>query len=302
LSGVGNSWDFEIEGRPPNPSGVHNGMNYRPVSADFFNTMGIPVRRGRSFQGADNEDAPLVVILNESMARACWPHKNPLGQRLRFSENKWRTIVGIVADVHHETLAAKPEPEMYLPYAQVPNVEARPTIVVRTSAEPTTLIKALRKAISEVDPNVPVDQIETMQQIVSASVSQSRFRTAVLFVFALLALLVAGIGLYGVMSYLVGQRMPEFGIRMAVGASSGAVLRLVLGNAARLVGIGIGIGLASAALLARLISSLLYGVEPFDAATLAAASVFLAVVAFLASYIPAHRAAKTDPMQCLRYE
>jgi putative ABC transport system permease protein len=302
LSGADNSWNFEIEGRPPNPPGVNDVMNYRPVSADFFNTLGIPIQRGRSFQGADNEDAPLVVIVNESMARAFWPHKNPLGQRLRFSENKWRTIVGIVADVHHETLAAKPEPEMYLPYAQAPNVEARPTIVVRTSAEPTALIKALRKAISEVDSNVPVDQIETMQQIVSASVSQSRFRTAVLFVFALLALSVAGIGLYGVMSYLVGQRMPEFGVRMAVGASSGAVLRLVLGNAARLVGIGIGIGLVSAALLGRLISSLLYGVEPFDAATLTGASVFLAVVAFLASYIPAHRAAKADPMQCLRYE
>jgi putative ABC transport system permease protein len=149
---------------------------------------------------------------------------------------------------------------------------------------------------------VPVDQIETMQQMVSASVSQSRFRTVVLFVFALLALFVAAIGLYGVMSYLVGQRMPEFGVRMAVGASSGAVLRLVLGNATKLVSIGIGIGLVSAALLTRFISSLLYGVAPFDAATLTGVSVFLAVVALLASYIPAHRAAKTDPIQCLRYE
>jgi putative ABC transport system permease protein len=302
LSGVDNSWDFDIESRPPNPPGVHDLMNYRPVSADFFRTMGIPVQRGRAFQAADNEDAPLVVIVNESMARTFWHHQSPVGQRLRFSEGKWRMIVGIVADVHHEALATKPEPEMYLPYAQVPNVEARPTIVVRTSAEPAALIKALRKALAEVDSSVPVDQIEPMQQIVSASVSQSRFRTAVLFVFALLALFVAAIGLYGVMSYLVGQRMPEFGVRMAVGASSGAVLRLVLGNAAKLVGIGIGIGLVSAALLTRLISSLLYGVASFDAATLAGVSIFLAVVALLASYIPAHRAAKADPIQCLRYE
>jgi putative ABC transport system permease protein len=302
FSGVDNSWDFDIEGRPSNPPGVHDLMNYRPVSADFFKTMGIPVQRGRAFRAADNEDAPLVVIVNESMARAFWHHQNPVGQRLRFSEGKWRTIVGIVADVHHEALDTKPEPEMYLPYAQVPNVEARPTIVLRTSAEPAALSRALRKAISAVDSNVPVDQIETMQQMVSASVSQSRFRTVVLFVFALLALFVAAIGLYGVMSYLVGQRMPEFGVRMAVGASSGAVLRLVLGNATKLVSIGIGIGLVSAALLTRFISSLLYGVAPFDAATLTGVSVFLAVVALLASYIPAHRAAKTDPIQCLRYE
>jgi putative ABC transport system permease protein len=236
------------------------------------------------------------------MARAFWPGQNPVGQRLRFSEDKWRTIVGIAADVHHEALATKPEPELYLPYAQTPNTEARPTIVVRTSAEPTALVKALRKVISEVDSTVPVDPVETMKQIVSTSVSQSRFRTAVLFVFALLALLVAAIGLYGVMSCLVGQRMPEFGVRMAVGASSGDILRLVLANAAKLVAIGTSIGLLSAALLARLISSLLYGVEPFDATTLAAVSLFLAIVALVASYIPAHRAAKADPNQCLRYE
>jgi len=279
LSGADNSWDFDIEGRAPNPPGVRDVMNYRPVSADYFKAMGIPMQRGRAFQAADNEDAPLVVIVNESMARTFWHQQNPVGQRLRFSEEKWRTIIGIVADVHHDALGTKPEPEMYVPYAQVPNVEARPTIVVRTLAEPAALISALRKAVSAVDPNVPVDPIETMQQIVSASVSQSRFRTAVLFVFALLALFVAAIGLYGVMSYLVGQRMPEFGVRMAVGASSGAVLRLVLGNAAKLTGIGIGIGLVSAVLLTR-----------------------LAVVALLASYIPARRAAKADPIQCLRYE
>jgi putative ABC transport system permease protein len=141
-----------------------------------------------------------------------------------------------------------------------------------------------------------------MQQIVSASVSQSRFRTAVLFVFALLALFLAAIGLYGVMNYLVGRRMREFGVRMAIGASSGAVLRLVLGNAAKLVAMGIGTGLVAAAFLTRLIASLLYGVTPFDVATLASVSLFLAAVALLASYIPANRAAKADPSQCLRYE
>ena len=160
----------------------------------------------------------------------------------------------------------------------------------------------MRRAVAETGPNVPVDQIETMKQIVFGSVGQSRFRTAVLLVFALLALLVASIGLYGVMSYVVSQRIREFGIRLAVGASRGAVLRLVLQQAAKLVSIGIGIGLVAAALLARPIGSLLYGVRPFDAATLATVSILLAVVALVASYLPAQRAANADPMDSFRYE
>ncbi len=208
----------------------------------------------------------------------------------------------MAGDVHHEGLGTKPAPEMYVPYGQIANVESRPTIVLRTSIEPTHLTSALRKALSDVDANVPLDQIETMKQIVSVSVAQSRFKTAVLLMFALLALFVASIGLYGAMSYLVSQRIREFGIRMAVGASSGAVLRLVLGQAAKLVGIGICLGFVGATLLARLIASLLYGITPFDAGTLASVSVLLAVVALLASYIPAQGAAKADPMESLRYE
>jgi ABC-type antimicrobial peptide transport system permease subunit len=164
------------------------------------------------------------------------------------------------------------------------------------------LTTAVRKAVSEVDANVPMDQIETMRQIVSSSVAQPRFRTALVLMFALLALFVASIGLYGVMSYLVGQRVREFGIRMAVGASRGAVLRLVLGHAAKLVAFGIAVGLVGAVLLARLIGSLLYGVAPFDAGTLAGVSILLALVALSASYIPARRAAQADLMDSLRNE
>jgi len=302
LSGTDSSWAFDIEGRPEKPPGVYDITNYRPVSADYFETVGIPVQRGRSFDPADNEDSPLVVVVNESMARTYWNQQNPVGQRVRFSDQRWRTIVGVVGNVRHESLGTKPEPEMYIPYGQIANVESRPTIVLRASIEPTSLTGALRKAVSEVDASVPLDQIETMKQIVSVSVGEPRFRTAVLLMFAILALFVASIGLYGVMSYLMSQRTREFGIRLAVGASSGALLRLVLGQAAKLVSIGICLGLVGAMVVARAISSLLYGISPFDTATFASVSLVLAVVAFLASYIPARRAASIDPMVALRYE
>jgi putative ABC transport system permease protein len=302
LSGTESSWAFNIEGRPAKPPGVFDVTNYRPVSAGYFETMGIPVRRGRGFDSTDDEDHPLAVIINESMARTFWGRQNPLGQRVRVGDNDWRTIIGVVGDVHHAALGLKPEPETYVPYGQVANVEARPIVVLRTSIEPGNVVHTLRRTVAEAAPSVPVDQIETMKQIVFGSVEQSRFRTAVLMSFALLALFVASMGLYGVMGYLVSQRKREFGIRMAVGASRGAVLRLVLRDAAKLVGIGIGLGLIAAALLARLIASLLYGVSAFDAATLATVSILLAAVALLASYLPAQRAAKTDPMDSLRYE
>ncbi len=302
LSGTDNYWAFDIEGRPAKPAGVYNLMNYRPVSADYFKTMGIPVLRGRAFDVRDNEDGPLVVIINDTMARTFWKQQNPIGQRVKFSESKWRSIVGIVADVHHENLGSKPEAELYVPYAQVPNVEARPTIVLRTSVDPTNLIGALRKAVSEVDSNVPLDQIATIKQLVSASVGQPRFRTAVLITFALLAVFIASIGLYGVMNYVVSERIREFGIRMALGASKGAVLRQVLGQATKLVSVGMGFGWLGAILLAHWIASLLYGVTPFDLITFASVSFVLAMVAFWASFIPAHRAANSDPMESLRYE
>jgi putative ABC transport system permease protein len=302
FSGTDNDWAFDIEGRPAKPAGVYDLMKYRPVSADYFKTMGIPVLRGRTFDVRDNEDGPLVVIINDAMARTFWPQQNPIGQRVRFSESKWRTVAGIVANVHHESLGSKPESALYVPYSQVPNVEARPTIILRTAAEPTSLTAALRRAVSEVDPTVPLDQIATIKQMVSRSVGQPRFRTAVLLTFALLALFVASIGLYGIMNYVVTQRIREFGIRMALGASKGAVLRQVLGQAVKLVSLGMCFGWLGAILLARWIASLLYGVTPFDVTTFASVTVVLAVVALWASFIPAHRAANSDPMSSLRYE
>ncbi len=302
MSGVDNSWDFYIQGRPPQPPGVNDVTNYRPVTAGYFETMGIPILRGRGFDLNDTENSPLVVVINTSMARSWWNLQNPVGEHVRFGDEQWRTVVGVVGDVHHESLATKPEPEMYVPYGQVPNVEARPVIVIRTSVEPASVTGALRKAVSEVDPSVPMDQIETMAQSVNDSEGASRFRTAVLVIFSFLALFVASIGLYGVMSYSVSQRTREFGIRMAVGATRGAILRIVVGKAAKLVSAGICLGLVGAVALARLITTLLYGVTPFDGTTLVSVSVLLAGIAIVASYLPARRASNVNPMDSLRVD
>src|SRR5439155_11851508 len=231
-----------------------------------------------------------------------WGSTDPIGHRVSFSENKWRTIVGTIGDVHHHGLGTKGAPEMYIPYAQAPNVEARPTIVLRTLVEPLNIAVPLRQAVAEVDRSVPIDRITTMQDLVSSSVGQPRFRTAVILTFSLLALFVASIGLYGVMSYVVSQRTQEFGIRMALGATQGAVMHLVLGQAAKLVGIGIALGLTGAALLSQTIATLPYGVAPVDGVTLARVTTLLALVGIAAVYVPARRAAKSDPMESLRHD
>lgn len=302
LSGADNSWSFVVEGRPPRPSGEFDLMNYRPVGAGYFETIGVPVKRGRTFTTDDNEDAPLVAAVNDSMARAFWPSADPIGQRVSFSENKWRTIVGIVGDVHHQGLDTEARPEMYIPYAQAPNVEARPTIVLRTSIDPLSIALPLRQAVAEIDRAVPIDRITTMKDLISNSAGQPRFRTVVILTFSVLALFIASIGLYGAMSYVVSQRTREFGIRMALGATRGAVMYLVLRQAAKLVGIGIALGLTGAVLLSQTMAKLLYGFAPLDGLTLAGVTTLLAVVAIAAVYFPARKAAKFDPMESLRYD
>ena len=302
LSGTDNGWGFVIEGRPALRTGEYNLAKYRPVSPGYFETIGIPLLRGRGFISADNEDAPLVVVINESMARRYWGQGNPVAERLQFGPPIWRTVIGVVGDVRHEGLDAEARPELYVPFAQAPNNEARTTIVVRTALDPIVVTTALRKTVSAIDPAVPLDQVETMEELVSASVGQPRFRTALLAVFSILALVIASIGVYGVMNYLVIQRTREFGIRLAVGATEGDVLRLVLGRAAALIVAGLCLGLLGSVVLARLIASLLYGVTPLDSLTFAAVSLLLSAVALFASYIPARRATRIDPTVALRYE
>jgi putative ABC transport system permease protein len=302
LSGSDNGWSFFIEGRPPLPVGVYNMAKYRPVSPGYFEAIGIPLLHGRWFTPTDTAESPLVMVINASMAREYWGNQNPVGQRMHFAGPTWRTIVGVVGDVLHEGLDGEAKAEMYMPVTQAANVESSPTVVVRTLLDPGAAAAELRAAIAALDRTTAVDRIETMDQLISASVAQPRFRTLILLAFSMLALVMASIGIYGVLNYLVTQRTREFGIRLSVGATQADVLRLVLGRAAVLIGAGTCLGLAGSILLVRLIAKLLFGTAPLDPVTFAAVPGLLAAVAFAASYIPARRATRVDPMIALRYE
>jgi putative ABC transport system permease protein len=301
LSGLDNGWNFLIEGRPPLPVGTYNMAQYRPVSAGYFETIGIPLLRGRAFTVADTAESPWVVMINDSMAREYWPSENPIGQRIQLNE-KWRTVIGVVGDVLHEGLDGAAKAELYVPVEQAPNIESDPTIVVRTALDSGASAAELREVVAAIDGTVPVDRIETMQQLVSGSVAQPRFRTIILVAFSLLALVMASIGIYGVMNYLVIQRTREFGIRLSLGATPTDVLRLVLRRAAVLIGAGTCLGLTGSVLLVRFIAKLLFGTAPLDPLTFAAVPILLAAVALVASYIPARRATRIDPTVALRYE
>jgi len=302
LSALDNGWSFIVEGRPPLPVGMYNMAKYRPASAGYFETIGIPVLRGRSFTPADTADSPWVTVINESMAREYWGEQDPIGRRLQFGAETWRTVIGVVGDVLHEGLDGETKPEMYVPMEQAPNTESGPTIVVRTALDTAAAAGELRGAVAAIDRAIPVDRIQTMEQLVSGSVAQPRFRTVILAAFSMLALVMASIGIYGVMNYLVIQRTREFAIRVSMGATRAEVLRLVLSRAAALIGAGTCLGLAGSVGLVRVITGLLFATAPLDPLTFAAAPALLAGVAVAASYLPASRATRVDPMVALRYE
>jgi putative ABC transport system permease protein len=293
--------EFTIEGRAPLAAGQRLPTDYRDASADYFRTMGIPLRKGRYFTDQDKADRPVVAIINESLARRYWPDgSDPLGQRLRFSARLVAEIVGIVGDVKHSGLDKQPTPTVYTSYLQIP--EMKMSLVVRTAPDPASMIRAIKNQVYAVDKDQPMYKIRTMEQAVLESQSSPRFNLIVLGIFAAVALLLAAAGIYGVISYAVTQRTREIGIRMALGAERRDVLRLVIGQGTVLAIAGVAVGLGAAFALTRVMSTLLFGVSATDPTIFAGASAFLAAIAIIASYIPARRAMNVDPTVSLRYE
>ena len=305
MSGWNQSGSFRIEGRQvaPGESAPHG--DRWMASEDYFQTMGIPLVKGRYFDARDTADAPGVAVISEKLAQKYWPGEDPVGKRITFEggqqQPRFREIVGIVGHIRNEGLEGETRGQYYVPYAQRPN-SADLFLVVRADGDPAALAPAVRARIASVDRDLPVYKVTTMEKLVSDSLAQRRFSMTLFGVFAALALALAVVGLYGVMSYAVAQRTHEIGLRMALGAQGRDVLRMVVGQGMGLVAIGLGVGLVGAFMLTRLMSSLLYGVSAADPLTYAGIALLLAAVALLASYIPARRATKVDPMVALRYE
>jgi len=295
-------YGFHVEEKPlANPADAPDAERYS-VSPDYLRAMGIQLLRGRGFTEQDSANAPLVTLINRTAAQRIWPNEDPLGKRIRLGsiESPLRSIVGVVGDVNHYDLETAPDLQAYVPHAQW--TDSYMQLVVRATAEPGALTGPVRQVIHALDPDVPLHKIATMRQLVSASAAQRRFTLLLIAVFAAVALLMAAIGLYGVMAYSVTQRTQEIGIRVALGAQSADVLRLVVGQGLRLVALGVALGLMAALALTRLMKKLLFEVSATDPMTFAGVALLLALVALLACWLPARRAAKVDPMVALRCE
>lgn len=303
LSGFWGATKFSLEGQTAPPAEMPQ-ADFNFVSSSYFRTIEVPLLVGRDFQASDTATAPQVVVINQTMARQFWPKENPVGKRISadpamFEKSSWE-IVGVVGDVKHFGVAEPTHPTIYRPFAQG-NFPLM-TFVIRTQVPPMTLAKAVREVIWSVDKDQPIFKVITMEEAAGQSVTLRKISMILLAMFAGLALFLAVVGLFGVMAYLVTQRTHEMGVRMALGARPGDISQLVLGQGFRLAIVGIGIGTAAALGLTRLLTSLLFGVRPQDPATFVGVATLLAGVALLASYLPARRASKVDPMVALRYE
>ncbi len=296
--------DIEIEGQGPYPPGQAPLAEFRSISPDYFRALGVPLVSGRFFNDRDNQTGAPVIIINQTLARDLMPHQDPIGKRIRGLTPDWATVIGVVGDVRQSGLTNPTRPEIFFPYTQdqASALGKNMSMVARATNDPTSLVSAIRAEVLAVDPAQPIYNVKTMQDVIADSVSNSRLNMVLLTIFAAVALVLAMIGIYSVMSYTVNQSTREIGIRMALGARPGHVLKLVVGHGLLLAVIGVVIGAVCAFALTRLMSSLLYGVTATDPVIFSAVSLAIMIVAVMSSYIPARRAIKVDPMIALRYE
>jgi putative ABC transport system permease protein len=304
LAGTNSDSSFAIEGQPSNDRTPSPDEENRQVSPDYFRALEIPLIKGRFFTDADKTDAPPVIIVNQAFAKKFWPNQDALGKRIvmgGMSEHpNWITIVGVVGDVRHFGLDIDPKPEMYVPFAQAPYFTT--IYVIRSNQDPRSLLPAIRREIQAIDSAVPLANIRTFEDVIADSVAPRRLSVVLLGVFAGVAVLLASVGIYGVMSFLVFQRTQEIGVRMALGAQRSDVLKLILGRSLKLISAGAAIGLVVALMTTGTLRALLYNVSAFDTPTFVLVTIFLAAVALAASYLPAMRATKADPMAVLHAE
>jgi putative ABC transport system permease protein len=304
-----NDTDFEGYTFVPGSSGpIENVEYYQTVTSGYFETMGIPLRDGRVFNDGDAVGGPVVVV-NEALVRRFYPDQNPVGKRLNpflTRDTTWFTIIGVVKDVKQGGLENPPGTELYFFYDQLPRIAgfapSSMNIVLRSERPLDALAPAIRRSVAEMDPALPIVQLRTMEDVVGASVTRQRFLSLLLGIFAAVALTLAAIGTYGILSYMVTERQREIGIRMALGAGYGQVVRLVLGQGLSIAVVGIALGVAGAFGLSRLVRSLLYGVSPSDPATYALVASVIAAVATAACVVPMRRATRVDPLEAIRAE
>lgn len=302
LAGDRSTSGLTIEGRPL-ATGEQREAHYRVITPNYFNTLKIPLRAGRVLTEQDNAKAPPAALINQTLANKYWPGAEAVGQRIKLGPNAnspWVAIVGVVGDVRNFGLENEALPEVYVPHLQAPTDRMR--LVMRTTVEPLGLVAAIREAVRGLDKDVPFAQVVTMEQLLAQSIARRRLNLLLLGIFAVLALALAAAGIYGVMSYMVAQRTQEIGIRLALGAQRGDVLRLVLKEGMLLALIGVVVGLATSLALMRWLASLLYEVSATDPLTFAGVAILLMLVALLACYVPARRAMRTDPLVALRCE